>query len=460
MIIRFTLNDTPIVIDTAPDRRLVDLLREDLGARGTKEGCGSGECGSCTILVDGEPRLSCLMLAAQAEGRAIRTIEGVGTADQPHPVQTAFAEHGAVQCGFCTPGMVLTAIALLARREKPDRQEIRAALAGHLCRCTGYHKIVDAVEAASRSDVGTRKDGAAATGGWNGGAGPQDDGRIRRMSVSEVLFPRGFADLWALLARHPDAHLVAGGTDLLVRRRTGWQAAAPLICLERLEELQTIGLEGASLRIGAGVSLRACLEHPDLRRHVPVLAAAIDTLGAPQIRTMGTLGGNICTASPAGDTLPPLYALEAEVILRSPDGGRSLPLAAFIQGPGRTDLRPGEILEQVRIPVTGDFPVQHFEKVGQRNSLAISVVSLAAILRTAPDGTVAEARLALGSVGPTVIRPGEAERFLVGRRPDRATLREAAGLVRAAVRPIDDVRATAAYRRECAGNLLLRLAID
>jgi len=146
--ISFTLNGKEIQIDAPSDRRVVDILREDLGLTGTKEGCGAGECGACTILVDGESQLSCLMLAAQLEGRSVTTIEGIGSEDRLHPVQEAFVEFGAVQCGFCIPGMVLSAIDLLERNPNPTRMEIREGLSGNLCRCTGYQKIVDAVEAA------------------------------------------------------------------------------------------------------------------------------------------------------------------------------------------------------------------------------------------------------------------------------------------------------------------------
>jgi carbon-monoxide dehydrogenase small subunit len=150
--ISFTVNGKMTQVDVPPDRRVVDLLRENLGLTGTKEGCGAGECGACTILVEGESRLSCLMLAAQLQGRSITTIEGLAQPEEGklHPVQEAFIEHGAVQCGFCTPGMVLAAVDLLGRKLDPDRGEIRRGLSGNLCRCTGYVKIVDAVEAAAR----------------------------------------------------------------------------------------------------------------------------------------------------------------------------------------------------------------------------------------------------------------------------------------------------------------------
>ncbi|MBM4328083.1 MAG: (2Fe-2S)-binding protein [Deltaproteobacteria bacterium] len=150
MKIDFRLNGAAIQVDCAADRRVIDLLREDLGLTGAKESCGAGECGSCAILVDGEGKLSCLMLAAQLEGREITTVEGLASEGRLHPLQEAFVEKGAVQCGFCTPGAVMASLDLLRRNPNPARAEIREGLAGNLCRCTGYQKIIDAVEAASK----------------------------------------------------------------------------------------------------------------------------------------------------------------------------------------------------------------------------------------------------------------------------------------------------------------------
>ena len=159
MKISFFLNGEETTVEAPPDRRVVDLLREDLGLTGVKEGCGAGECGACTVLVEGEGRLSCLMLAAQLEGLRLTTIEGLGRGEANHPVQEAFIEYGAVQCGFCTPGMVLSSVDLLRRNPRPSRPEIREGLSGNLCRCTGYVKIVDAVEAASREMEGETSQG-------------------------------------------------------------------------------------------------------------------------------------------------------------------------------------------------------------------------------------------------------------------------------------------------------------
>jgi len=273
-----------------------------------------------------------------------------------------------------------------------------------------------------------------------------------------VYSPHTLPELFELLRDNPAARLMAGGTDLLVRLRRTPEDQCPLVCLERVAALDEVREENGFIRLGAAASLAAIARHALVRERLPVLARAIGELGSPLIRNMGTLGGNICTASPAGDTLPALYALDAQVELARASGLRRVPLAACILGPGRTILQPGELVSAALIPPQPAFDVSHFEKVGRRSALAVAVVSLAALVRFGPLGRVAEARLALGSVGPTVVRARRAENALAGGKLTLATLRRAAALVREEVAPIDDIRAGADYRREVAGNLLLRLA--
>lgn len=152
-----TVNGEPRAVVFPTHHTLLEVLREECGLTGTKHGCELGECGTCTVLVDGRPVLSCLVLAAEVEGRAIETVEGLQLGNDLHPLQAAFADLGAAQCGYCTPGILMAAKALLAANPAPSGDEIREALAGNLCRCTGYHKIVQAVEWAAarlRGDEG------------------------------------------------------------------------------------------------------------------------------------------------------------------------------------------------------------------------------------------------------------------------------------------------------------------
>jgi xanthine dehydrogenase FAD-binding subunit len=276
--------------------------------------------------------------------------------------------------------------------------------------------------------------------------------------MTQVILPESLDELWVAQERLPEARLYAGGTDLLARLRKEAGPTPDLICLERLAELQAIDERGGELFLGAGATHARLLASPLVRNRLPVLAQALACLGSPPVRNMGTLGGNLVTASPAGDSLPPLYVLGAQVELLSPGGERRLPIADFIQGPGRVDLRPSEIVAGVAVAPPPGEVLHHFEKVGRRQALAIAVVSLAALIRLDKGGVVEEARLAWGSVGPTVMASPTAEAALAGRPLSREALEEAAAAARLAMRPLDDVRASADYRRIVAGNLLLRLA--
>lgn len=275
--------------------------------------------------------------------------------------------------------------------------------------------------------------------------------------MKNVFLPRSLADLWRHWENEPAAAVYAGGTDLLVKMRGGAVNPSSLICLERIEELKGVEEKGDFVRIGSCTTHAHLLESVIVREHLSILAQALEVLGSPLIRNMGTIGGNICTASPAGDTLPPLYALDAEVELRRKDGERRMAVRDFIAGPGQIRCAKGEILSAVWAPKADGYNLQHFEKVGQRNALACSVVSLAALASISSAGLVEKIRLAWGSVAPTIVTCPEAEKALIGERLTLERLQQAAVLVRQTVSPISDLRADAEYRRALSGNLLLRL---
>ncbi|MEN6438522.1 MAG: xanthine dehydrogenase family protein subunit M [Syntrophobacter sp.] len=275
--------------------------------------------------------------------------------------------------------------------------------------------------------------------------------------MRKVFVPASLDEVWRFFEDNPGATVYTGGTDLLVRMYKGALNPESLICLDRIKELKGVHDMGEEIRIGACSTHTEMLGDPLVSQHLPVLRRAIEVIGSPLIRNMGTIGGNICTASPAGDTLPPLYALQAEVELCSKMNVKRMPIRDFIGGPGSTCLRAAEIVSAVWVKKPVEYNLQHFEKVGQRNALACSVVSLAAVLRIAHDGVVEKAALAWGSVGPTVITCPEAEEALVGGPLSRIRVQVAASLARQAVRPISDIRGSEDYRRSVAGNLLMRL---
>lgn len=275
-----------------------------------------------------------------------------------------------------------------------------------------------------------------------------------------VILPSTTEDLWRVLDDNSDAVVCAGGTDILVKIRAGMIQPATLVCLERLDDLKGIRDDGDTVYIGAATTHTEILASPVIRSFLPVLEKAVHVLGSPPIRNMATIGGNICTASPAGDTLPPLYALNAKVEIRSQSERRLMPIDCFVLGPGRTVLRKGEILAGLHVRKPDGFVIHHFEKVGQRKAMSISIVSLAALIKMDDPGRIAAISLAWGSVGPVVIRSKEIESALTGAELSEKGLKNVFPLIENAISPISDMRASAAYRKRVSANLVLRLAVS
>jgi xanthine dehydrogenase small subunit len=432
--VAFSVNRRPVTLRVPSDRRLLDVLREDLRLTGAKEGCGKGECGACTVLVDGEAVDSCLMMAGQADGAAIETIEGLGEGERLDPLQDAFVEEGGVQCGICIPGMVLAARALLATAPRPGLDAIREGLAGNLCRCTGYAKIFAAV---------TRAGGDVRQAGT-----PHAVAGIAPPSYR----PRSLEAALELLALGGVRRPLAGGTDLLVRAKDGLVDRAAFMDVTAVPELHGIQERGDHLWIGAATTHAELLRSAEVRRHAPALRDACAVIGGPQVRNRGTLGGNLANASPAADTVPPLYAADAVVEIASVSERREVAIAEFFTGPGRTVLAPDELILGVRVPRRPGVRAA-FLRLGQRRAQAISKVSVA-VAMTFRDGRPDWVRVALGAVAPTVIRAPHAESALLSGGWDG--LRRARELARAEARPIDDLRSTREYRREMVGVLLER----
>jgi CO/xanthine dehydrogenase FAD-binding subunit len=275
--------------------------------------------------------------------------------------------------------------------------------------------------------------------------------------MRQVFLPTTLEALWDILDREPDAALFAGGTDLLVNLRAGSVTAPSLVCLERIDEIKGVTDRGDRVFIGAATTHSHLLENPIIRTNFPVLTQAVRVLGSPLIRNMGTIGGNIVNASPAGDALPPLYVLGAEVEIRSRHFLGRMPIGDFIVGPGQVRLEKGRLVSGIWILKVPEYPIHHYEKVGRRKSQACSIAGMAAILRLSDIDAIDAIRLAWGSVGPTVVTSPEIERVLTGQRLCREAVESCVPLVEKAVSPISDIRASAEYRRVVCGKLLLRL---
>lgn len=438
--IRFTLNgqDVTLPAGTSPTMTLLDWLRGPGALPGTKEGCAEGDCGACTIVIEHAdariPVNACLMLLGQAAGRAIRTVEGL---DAAHCVPRAMAEHDGTQCGFCTPGIVMSAWAWT--REGGDPHE---ALAGNLCRCTGYRPILDAMGAMA-------DDGATAPA-----AAPP--ARDVSTPTQRFLLPATLAEAVALRAAHPQAWVLAGGTDLGLRVSEHREVPAEVLCLLNVAELNALTVEADAITVGAAVPYARLLAACD--GTLEPFAALLRRLGSRQIRGMGTLGGNLGTASPIGDSLPPLIALGATVTLASPHGERSLPVEDFVTGYRSTVLAADELILRVRIPRPPRGALLACEKLSKRHDQDIATVGLSVLLDMR-DGIVAAARIAHGGCGPRAARAPHVEAALLGAPFDAGAADRAARALEAEIAPLSDLRGSAEYRRIAAGNLLRRIAL-
>lgn len=433
--IAFLLNGTPVrVSGESPTRTLLDWLRDVRGLKGTKEGCNEGDCGACTVMVtdDSGARAlnACILLLPQLHGKAVRTVEGLaGPEGALHPVQAAMVEHHASQCGFCTPGFVMS-MATAHRNGSVDHDDY---LAGNLCRCTGYAPIIRAARAVAGQPVPEWVQDSPAVDG------------------PAPYAPASSDELAQWYAAHPDATLIAGATDVGLWITKDLRDLPEVAFLHACRDLQTITLVPAGLRVGAGVTIAA------LRRAVagshPSFAELLRRFASEQVRGAATIGGNIANGSPIGDAPPALIAMGATLHLRHGDRRRAIPLEDFFLDYRKQDRAPGEFVEAVTLPAAA--PDLACYKLSKRFDQDISAVC-GCFNVTREGGKVTSARIAFGGMAGTPKRAAAAEAALTGRDWTLPTVRQAMDALAQDFTPMTDMRASAAYRLEAAGNMLLR----
>jgi xanthine dehydrogenase small subunit len=480
--IQFLRRGAVVRLDDAPPHlTLLDWLRLHEGTTGTKEGCAEGDCGACTVVLRRRsgnrlayaPVNACIMLAGQADGAEVITVEDLVQDACLHPVQEALVDLHGSQCGFCTPGFVMALFALYhappgtagragETAAAPGRSRATDAIAGNLCRCTGYRPIVDAGLAACAAgphDRFTENEPATARA-----LAALDDGADVFTGTPERFFaaPASIDALAALYATHPDAVLIGGATDVGLWITKGLRDLRKIIWLGRVKGLDAIDDEPGRVTFGATVTHAAA--HPFLAAIDPDLDELMRRFAGPQVRHAGTIGGNIANGSPIGDTPPALIALGATLMLQQGEQTRTLPLEDFFIAYGRQDRAPGEFVRAVTVPKLA--PGERFRcyKVSRRVDQDISAVMGAFKLRLAQEaaGTrIAAARVAFGGMAATPKRATAAEAALAGIDvADAAAVERACERLAADFAPISDLRASAGYRMTVAQALLRKALME
>ena len=443
MEISFRLNGEDVAVrNEPPTRTLLDWLRERRGLTGTKEGCNEGDCGACTVMVTDEAGSralnACILFLPQLHGKAVRTVEGIAGPDGAlHPVQQAMVEKHGSQCGFCTPGFVVS----MAVGHLNGRRDFDDVLAGNLCRCTGYAPIVRAAEAAADVPVPDWMRDAAP------GAEPVAD--------ENAFLPESADALAAWYEAHPDGTLIAGATDVGLWVTKDLRDLGPVAFLSRCGDLRVIEARGDALFIGAGATMAAV--HDAVRERFPSYAEMIRRYGSEQVRQAATIGGNIANGSPIGDNPPALIAMGARLHLRKGAARREIALEDFFLDYGRQDRAPGEFVEGVTLPA--EAPALRVYKLSKRFDQDISAVC-GAFHVTVEDGRVTDARIAFGGMAGVPKRAAMAEAALTGREWSEATIREAMWRIGEDFTPLSDMRASADYRLDTARNMMLRYYLD
>jgi len=464
--IRFLLGDEERRIsDIDPTMTVLNYLRREERLTGTKEGCAEGDCGACTVVLgylsDGAMRYravnACIQFLPTLNGKQLLTVEHLKAADgAPHPVQTAMVEAHGSQCGFCTPGFVMSMVALQAEGGAMDRGRIDDALAGNLCRCTGYGPIIEAARKMGPSqalkggplDRDSIAERLAAIG---------PDGALALVSDGTRYFaPTSIDDLSQLLGDYPEACLVAGATDVGLWVTKQHRRLDPVIYLGAIDDLKRLTITNGELEIGAGVTYEDALEA--IAEHAPDLGESIRRIGSRQIRNAGTIGGNIANGSPIGDMPPALIALGARLVLRRGETTREIPLEDFFIAYGKQDLEPGEFVEKVRVPLSQAGRLRCY-KISKRFDQDITAV-LGAFNLSVTNGRLQSARICFGGMAATPKRARACEAALIGKPWNEITLAAARDALTEEFQPISDMRASADYRLSVARNLLTKVFIE
>ena len=465
-MIRFLLNkELRVEQNLDPNMTVLNYLRSEVGKTGTKEGCASGDCGACTVVLgelDGD-RIryksinSCLTFISALNGKQLISVEDLQQGDQLHPAQQSMVDCHGSQCGFCTPGIVMSMFALGKNVGQPDKEDIHEALAGNLCRCTGYRPIIDAAEQMYEDVTPDKFDtDLTETVEKLRGIQPQQQTQISD-GTNHAFNPTSITELAGLLEQYPDARLVAGGTDLALEVTQFHREIKNLIYVGDIDALKQVQVFDDRIELGASAALTDCYE--TLNSDYPDFGALLHRFASLQIRNQGTLGGNIGNASPIGDSPPALIALNAQLVLRKGEQCRTIALQDYFIDYKVTAQQPGEFIEKIILPRSSDNGEFRSYKISKRIDDDISAVLGCFNLRIS-NGQIESARIAFGGMAAIPMRARQCEKVLTGAPWTMATIEKAKQALEQDFNPISDFRASREYRMLTATNMLTRYFVE
>ena len=451
--LKFVLNNQVVELSAPADKTLLQAVRE-LGLTGTKEGCASGDCGACTVMVgeqaDGEIRYrtinACIAPVEQQAGKHVVTVEGLQSGDVLHPAQREMVNCHGSQCGFCTPGFVMSLATLVEQGAPAEREEVLQGISGNLCRCTGYRPIVEAGLKALQAPSEQPIEGAGLLHS------------LESFEATSVIQPTTESDLQAAISQQSGADLIAGGTDLMLEVTQRYQSMPTLIDVSNVDSLKSVHEVDGSLVIGAAVPYTE-LETLFAGRSEPFVSL-LHRLGSRQIRNSGTLGGNLANGSPIADTPPVLIAWDARIELVNTAGeSRMLAVQDFYKGYRDTELADDEYVARIHVPVRWLDAFHRFYKSSKRLEDDISSV-MGAFLFEGSTNEITGARIAYGGMAATPIRLTEVEDALIGEKPEAGLISDVVTMIASQMTPLTDVRASAEYRSAMAASMLERALLE